>query len=152
MFVGYGVVAPEYGWDDYKGADLRGKTMVMLINDPAISDPNNPGKLDDTMFKGRTMTYYGRWTYKFEIAAQQGAAANFARLLVMLAFAQFLGQAAPLHEFLEPAQGCADRLAQGRLLGSRHEVLEQDTPRDAVDRQVMDEQHQPARPIGAAIG
>ena len=75
VFVGYGVVAPEYGWDDYKGADVRGKTIVMLINDPAIPDPNDPTKLDDKFFKGRAMTYYGRWTYKFEIAAEKGAAA-----------------------------------------------------------------------------
>jgi Zn-dependent M28 family amino/carboxypeptidase len=75
VFVGYGVVAPEYGWDDYKGVDVRGKTILMLINDPAIPDPADPTKLDPKMFKGRTMTYYGRWTYKYEIAAQKGAAA-----------------------------------------------------------------------------
>jgi Zn-dependent M28 family amino/carboxypeptidase len=75
VFVGYGVVAPEYGWDDYKDVDVKGKTIVMLINDPAIPDPNDPSKLDDRMFKGRAMTYYGRWTYKYEIASQKGAAA-----------------------------------------------------------------------------
>ncbi len=75
VFVGYGVVAPEYGWDDYKGVDLHGKTLVMLVNDPAIPDPNDPAKLDEKMFKGRAMTYYGRWTYKFEVAAEKGAAA-----------------------------------------------------------------------------
>jgi Zn-dependent M28 family amino/carboxypeptidase len=75
VFVGYGVVAPEYGWDDYKGIDVRGKTIVMLVNDPAVPDPNDPAKLDETMFKGKAMTYYGRWTYKYEIAAQKGAAA-----------------------------------------------------------------------------
>src|ERR1700736_10193 len=75
VFVGYGVVAPEYGWDDYKGVDVRGKTILMLINDPAVPDPKDPTKLDDTMFKGKAMTYYGRWTYKYEIAAQKGAAA-----------------------------------------------------------------------------
>jgi len=74
VFVGYGVVAPEYGWDDYKGADLKGKTLVMLINDPAIPDPNDPSKLDDKMFKGKAMTYYGRWTYKYEMARKLGAA------------------------------------------------------------------------------
>ncbi|WP_417069762.1 M28 family peptidase [Niveibacterium terrae] len=74
VFVGYGVVAPEYGWDDYKGVDVRGKTLVMLINDPAIPDPADPTRLDERMFKGRAMTYYGRWTYKFEIAAARGAA------------------------------------------------------------------------------
>src|SRR5882672_5756896 len=75
VFVGYGVVAPEFGWDDYKGADLRGKTLVMLINDPPVADPNNPARLDPAVFKGEGMTYYGRWTYKYEIAAKLGAAA-----------------------------------------------------------------------------
>ena len=75
VFVGYGVVAPEYGWDDYKGVDVRGKTIVMLVNDPAVPDPNDPAKLDDAMFRGKAMTYYGRWTYKYEIASEKGAAA-----------------------------------------------------------------------------
>ncbi|HUP89156.1 MAG TPA: M28 family metallopeptidase [Longimicrobiales bacterium] len=75
VFVGYGVVAPEYGWDDYKGVDVRGKTILMLINDPAVPDPGNPSKLDPNMFKGNAMTYYGRWTYKYEIASEKGAAA-----------------------------------------------------------------------------
>jgi len=75
VFVGYGVQAPEYGWDDYKGVDVRGKTILMLINDPAIPDPKDPAKLDPAMFKGAAMTYYGRWTYKYEIAAKLGAAA-----------------------------------------------------------------------------
>jgi Zn-dependent M28 family amino/carboxypeptidase len=74
VFVGYGVVAPEYGWDDYKGQDVRGKVLVMLVNDPPVPDPKDPQKLDDSMFKGRAMTYYGRWTYKYEIAAEKGAA------------------------------------------------------------------------------
>jgi len=75
VFVGYGAVAPEYGWDDFKGVDVRGKTLLMLINDPAVPDPVDPARLDERLFKGRTMTYYGRWTYKYEIAAQRGAAA-----------------------------------------------------------------------------
>ncbi len=75
VFVGYGVVAPEYGWDDYKDVDVKGKTILMLVNDPAIPDPSDPSKLDDRMFKGAAMTYYGRWTYKYEIASQKGAAA-----------------------------------------------------------------------------
>jgi len=75
VFVGYGVVAPEYGWDDYKGMDVKGKTIVMLVNDPAVPDPNDSTKLDSTMFKGKAMTYYGRWTYKYEIASDKGAAA-----------------------------------------------------------------------------
>ncbi|MEO6391583.1 MAG: M28 family peptidase [Pyrinomonadaceae bacterium] len=75
IFVGYGVVAPEYGWDAYQGVDVRGKTIVMLVNDPAVPDPKDATKLDDSMFKGKAMTYYGRWTYKYEIAAEKGAAA-----------------------------------------------------------------------------
>jgi Zn-dependent M28 family amino/carboxypeptidase len=75
VFVGYGIVAPEYGWDDYKGVDMQGKTLLMLINDPPIPDAKDPAKLDDKMFRGRAMTYYGRWTYKYEIAAKKGAAA-----------------------------------------------------------------------------
>lgn len=75
VFVGYGVVAPEYGWDDYKGVDVRGKTIVMLINDPAVPDATDPSKLDEKIFKGKAMTYYGRWTYKYEIASEKGAAA-----------------------------------------------------------------------------
>ncbi|MCI0743767.1 MAG: M20/M25/M40 family metallo-hydrolase [Verrucomicrobia subdivision 3 bacterium] len=75
VFVGYGVVAPEYQWDDFKGLDVRGKTLIVLINDPPLPDPNDPSRLDERMFKGRAMTYYGRWTYKYEIAAEKGAAA-----------------------------------------------------------------------------
>src|SRR6266700_4763213 len=75
VFVGYGVVAPEYGWDDYKNVDVRGKTLLMLIGDPSIPDPKDPSKLDEKMFGGKAMTYYGRWTYKYEIAAAKGAAA-----------------------------------------------------------------------------
>ena len=73
VFVGYGVVAPEYGWDDYKGLDVRGKTVVMLVNDPPVTKAD--GTLDDAMFRGKAMTYYGRWTYKYEIAAAKGAVA-----------------------------------------------------------------------------
>src|SRR5213596_2562631 len=75
VFVGYGVVAPEYGWDDYKNVDVKGKTLLMLIGDPPVPDPKDPSKLNDKMFKGKAMTYYGRWTYKYEIAAKKGAAA-----------------------------------------------------------------------------
>jgi len=75
IFVGYGIVAPEYGWDDYKGVDVRGKTILILISDPPIPDPKDPSKLNDKIFKGKAMTYYGRWTYKYEIAAQKGATA-----------------------------------------------------------------------------
>jgi Zn-dependent M28 family amino/carboxypeptidase len=75
VFVGYGAVAPEYGWDDFKGMDVHGKTLVMLINDPPVPDPRDSTQLDSTMFRGKAMTYYGRWTYKYEIASAKGAAA-----------------------------------------------------------------------------
>jgi len=71
VFVGYGVVAPEYNWNDYAGVDVKGKTVVILINDPG----NEVASPDPKFFKGKAMTYYGRWTYKYEEAARQGAAA-----------------------------------------------------------------------------
>ena len=74
VFVGYGVQAPEFQWDDFKGVDVKGKIIVVLINDPPVPDPSDPGKLDPKTFGGSAMTYYGRWTYKFEKAAQLGAA------------------------------------------------------------------------------
>jgi Zn-dependent M28 family amino/carboxypeptidase len=74
VFVGYGVKAPEFRWDDYKGRDLKGKTLVVLVGDPPVPDPSNPQKLDPGTFGGRAMTYYGRWTYKYEIGAELGAA------------------------------------------------------------------------------
>jgi Zn-dependent M28 family amino/carboxypeptidase len=74
VFVGYGVVAPEFNWDDYKGLDVKGKTIVMLVNDPPVPDPGKPDELDPKTFGGKAMTYYGRWTYKYETAAQKGAA------------------------------------------------------------------------------
>jgi Zn-dependent M28 family amino/carboxypeptidase len=70
VFVGYGVVAPEYNWNDYAGVDVKGKTVVILINDPGNEDANP----DPKFFKGKAMTYYGRWTYKYEEAARHGAA------------------------------------------------------------------------------
>ncbi len=75
VFVGYGVQAPEFQWDDYKGLDVKGKTIVMLVNDPPVPDASQPGELDAKIFGGKAMTYYGRWTYKYEKAAELGAAA-----------------------------------------------------------------------------
>ncbi|HEU5258866.1 MAG TPA: M28 family metallopeptidase [Vicinamibacterales bacterium] len=74
VFVGYGIVAPEYNWDDYKGVDVKGKTLVMLVNDPPVPDSSNPSELDPKVFGGKAMTYYGRWTYKYEVGAMKGAA------------------------------------------------------------------------------
>lgn len=72
VFVGYGINAPERGWNDYAGVDVKGKTVVILVNDPDYQTPATEGP-----FNGRAMTYYGRWTYKYEEAARQGAAAAF---------------------------------------------------------------------------
>src|SRR4029077_4296839 len=66
VYVGYGIEAPEYSWDDYKGLDVHGKVLLMLVNEPPSDDPK--------FFKGRALTYYGRWTYKYEHAASKGAA------------------------------------------------------------------------------
>jgi Zn-dependent M28 family amino/carboxypeptidase len=65
VFVGYGIHAPEYGWDDYKNVDVKGKVLLMLVNEPPSDDPK--------FFKGKALTYYGRWTYKYEEAARRGA-------------------------------------------------------------------------------
>ena len=67
VFAGYGVVAPEYNWNDYAGLDVKGKIVIVLVNDPGFASG------DPAFFKGKTMTYYGRWTYKYEEAARQGA-------------------------------------------------------------------------------
>ncbi|MGL5047774.1 MAG: peptidase M28, partial [Shewanella sp.] len=67
VFVGYGVNAPEYGWNDYQGIDMKGKIAVILVNDPGFARP------DSGKFNGKAMTYYGRWIYKFEEASRQGA-------------------------------------------------------------------------------
>jgi Zn-dependent M28 family amino/carboxypeptidase len=77
VFAGYGVEAPEFNWNDFKDADVKGKTIIVLVNDPAVPDPTNPSRLDPNTFKGDAMTYYGRWTYKFEEGARKGAAAIF---------------------------------------------------------------------------
>src|SRR6476660_4948276 len=66
VFAGYGIVAPEYGWNDYAGLDAKGKIVIVLVNDPGLQD--------STIFRGKILTYYGRWTYKIEEAERQGAA------------------------------------------------------------------------------
>ena len=65
VFVGYGIKAPEYDWDDYKKVDLHRKVALLFVNEPSSDDPN--------LFKGKALTYYGRWTYKFEETARRGA-------------------------------------------------------------------------------
>jgi len=78
VFVGYGVQAPEFAWDDFKGLDVKGKTLIVLVNDPPIPlDPAKPDALNPKFFGGNAMTYYGRWTYKYDKASELGAAAVF---------------------------------------------------------------------------
>lgn len=74
VFIGYGIEAPEFQWNDYQGLDLRGKTVVMLINDPPLPDPKRPKQLDASAFDGAAVSYYGRWAYKFQQAVRMGAA------------------------------------------------------------------------------
>ena len=74
IFAGYGVTAPEFTWDDFKDVDVKGKTIIVLVNDPQIASGADPSQLDPSMFNGKAMTYYGRWTYKFEEGARRGAA------------------------------------------------------------------------------
>jgi Zn-dependent M28 family amino/carboxypeptidase len=75
VFAGYGVQAPEFNWNDFGPLDIRGKTLIVLVNDPPVTKPD--GTLDDKTFGGKAMTYYGRWTYKYEKAAELGAAGIF---------------------------------------------------------------------------
>ncbi len=107
VFVGYGVNAPERGWNDYAGVDVKGKTVVILVNDPDWMSPDRKGP-----FEGRAMTYYGRWTYKFEEAARQGAAA-----------------AIVIHDTFPASYPWA--VVQSSWTGPQ---LEQDTPGDHMDQ------------------
>ncbi|MEP9358210.1 M28 family metallopeptidase [Sphingomonas sp. KR3-1] len=107
VFVGYGINAPERGWNDYAGLDVKGKTVVILVNDPDYQTPEAKG-----LFEGRAMTYYGRWTYKFEEAARQGAAT-----------------AIIVHDTFPAAYGWG--VVQSSWTGPQ---LEQDTPGDHLDQ------------------
>lgn len=77
IFAGYGVEAPEFDWNDFKDVDIKGKTIIVLVNDPQVPEAGNPSQLDAKLFNGKAMTYYGRWTYKYEKAAEKGAAGVF---------------------------------------------------------------------------
>ena len=74
IFAGYGVTAPEFNWNDFKDVDIKGKTIIVLVNDPQVPAASDPSTLDTALFNGTAMTYYGRWTYKFEEGARRGAA------------------------------------------------------------------------------
>jgi len=107
VFVGYGINAPERGWNDYAGLDVKGKTVVILVNDPDYKSPETKG-----LFEGKAMTYYGRWVYKYEEAARQGAAA-----------------AIIVHDTVPAAYGWG--VVQSSWTGPQ---LEQDTPGDHMDQ------------------
>jgi hypothetical protein len=119
VFVGYGVVAPEYGWDDYKGFDVRGKTLLMLRDDPQVADPSEPTKLDPRMFRGEIKTYYSTGDHKREVAVPRGAAAAIA-----------------IHEDAEPAMGFDVYLSDADLEG--FELRDETDPRWPVGA-VIDE-------------
>ena len=74
VFAGYGIVAPEYGWDDYKGVDVRNKLVIVLSGEPSVTDKNDPKKPDLAFFRGDTRTYYSTCESKFDAAAKKGAA------------------------------------------------------------------------------
>ncbi len=101
VFVGYGIVAPEYNWNDYEGVDVKGKTVVILVNDPGYATQ------DPELFNGNAMTYYGRWTYKFEEAAKQGAAG-----------------ALVIHETAPAAYGWD--VVEGSWTGAQHDLVTSD--------------------------
>ena len=127
VFVGYGINAPERGWNDYAGVDVKGKTVVILVNDPDWENPRLDGP-----FGGRAMTYYGRWTYKYEEAARQGAAA-----------------AIIVHDTEPAAYGWG--VVQSSWTGPQ---LEQDTPGDHMDQSkaIGWIQQEAARAIFASAG
>ncbi|MGK6354724.1 M28 family metallopeptidase [Sphingomonas sp. DT-207] len=127
VFVGYGINAPERGWNDYAGIDVKGKTVVILVNDPDWENPRLDGP-----FGGRAMTYYGRWTYKYEEAARQGAAA-----------------AIIVHDSEPAAYGWG--VVQSSWTGPQ---LEQDTPGDHMDQSkaIGWIQREAARAIFASAG
>ena len=125
VFVGYGVTAPEFGWDDFKGVDLKGKTMVVLVGDPPVKDPAHPDQLDEKVFGGRAMTYYGRWTYKYE----KGAAAGAAGVLIVhdteaagYPFSVVQGKTAEQFEVEAPDAGASRAAVEGWI--TREQALE----------------------------
>ncbi|MES2176323.1 MAG: M28 family peptidase [Gemmatimonadota bacterium] len=113
VFVGYGVVAPEFGWDDFKGVDVRGKTVVFLIGDPPVPDPRDSTKLNAKVFRGDAMTYYGRWTYKYETAAARGAAAAIIVHQTRQAGYPWTTVQSNVHEKFEVAGGTAHTPVEG---------------------------------------
>ena len=134
VFAGYGVVAPEYKWNDYAGLDVKGKVVVVLVNDPGHAVP--------TLFEGKAMTYYGRWTYKYEEAARQGAAgvlivheqepAGYPWEVVQGSWSGPLEELPPGKEYLPAIQGWISRDAAERLFsaaGLKFDELEQSAAR-----------------------
>ena len=152
VFVGYGVSAPERGWDDFKGVDLHGKVAVFLVNDPDFAAA--PGEAVAGRFGGRAMTYYGRWTYKYEEAARRGA---IGALIVHDAPAAGYGWStvtAPqgeAYDVVRPASGPQPLLLQGWLRGDAAAALFARAGLDlpALERKARRADFRPA-PLGAA--
>jgi len=131
VFAGYGAAAPEFQWDDFKGIDLSGKTLIVLAGDPPVPDPANPSALDPRVFAGQGMTYYGRWPYKLDEAAARHAAGVFI-----------------VHE--TEAAGYPFSVVQGRL-GEQYdlEAADRNMSRPAVEGWITEEQ---ARALFAMAG
>ncbi|WP_187148502.1 M28 family metallopeptidase [Shewanella piezotolerans] len=126
VFVGYGINAPEYDWNDYQGIDVKDKTVIVLVNDPGFATQ------DPAVFKGNAMTYYGRWTYKYEEAARQGAKAVFI-----------------VHETAPAAYGWG--VVQNSNTGSKFTLVDDNNNRDQLG--VMGWiQHDNAKQVFAAAG
>ena len=102
VFAGYGIVAPEYGWNDYKNIDVKGKTVVVLDTEPLFKDANDTNKIDNSFFKGRAITYYSLSRYKFDQAAEKGAAVLLIVHIPQTSFAPFINyQMTALFEHFE---------------------------------------------------
>jgi Zn-dependent M28 family amino/carboxypeptidase len=127
VFAGFGIVAPEYHWNDYAGLDVKGKTVVVLVNDPGYYDPK--------VFRGKAMTYYGRWTYKNEEAARQGAAAilivhdtgpaGYGWEVIHNSFTGAREDLPPSGAYQPLVQGWLSHEAAGKLLAATHQNLDE---------------------------
>jgi Zn-dependent M28 family amino/carboxypeptidase len=126
VFAGYGVQAPEFSWDDFKGLDVKGKTIVVLVGDPPVPDPDHPAELDPETFGGKAMTYYGRWSYKYELGAKLGAAG----VLIVhetepagYPFVVVQGRTAEQFELVTPDQGKSRLAVEGWITLDRAKEL-----------------------------
>jgi len=148
VFAGYGVQAPEFSWDDFKGLDVKGKTIVVLVGDPPVPDPDHPGELDPETFGGKAMTYYGRWSYKYELGAKLGAAG----VLIVhetepagYPFVVVQGRTAEQFELVTPDQGKSRLAVEGWITLDRAKELFALAGQDfeALKRQAVSRDFQP---------